>query len=429
MKNQLLSWQTLVSNTTNQFAAVSPTFPLWIGGSLGMITLCLWKVMDFYRNAENSPLPEVVLGAGFLSALLLGLTAASVQKAVLKEKQLETVSSEFKQVQQLLQRQNLELEIRVQKRTAELVYTNMKLRVQIAERKEAEKALRQSQQQIQAILDKSSAMIYLQDTQGRYLQINEEYERLTNFTKEVVIGKTDYDLFPHEVAEAFWTHNQKVLDTGTPIQFEEVVPLPDGVHTYISVKFPLYNSDGVVYSVCSISTDISERKSAEEKVLKALERELELSELKSRIITTISHEYRTPLTVILSSADLLQQFWQKLSDEKKLKQLAHIKNSARHMTNLVDDVMFINQAEINLFTFHPALVNLRKLCQELIEQSSCGVPSNLTIDFGIYGNCDSVYLDDSLLRQIIINLFLNAIKYSSKGGTVKFNIDCHDGIV
>jgi PAS domain S-box-containing protein len=377
---------------------------------------------------ERSPLPEVVLGVGFLSALLLALTIASAQKAFLKAKQLKVINHELKQAQQLLQRQNLELEIRVQKRTAELIYTNMKLRVEIAERKQVEKALRQSQQQIQAILDKSSAVIYLKDTQGRYLQVNEEYERLTNLAKEHTIGNTDYDLFPRHITETFWVHDQKVLDTGTPLQFEEVIPLSDGNHTYISVKFPLYNSDGVLYGVCSISTDISDRKRAEEEVLKVLARERELSELKSRIITTISHEYRTPLTIILSSAELLQQFWQKLPEEKKLKQLAHIQNSARHMTNLIDDVMFINQAEIDQLTFHPSEVNLRQFCQELVEHNSCGVPSNITIDFSIYGNCEKAYLDDNLIRQIIINLFSNAIKYSPTGGTIKFRIDCHDGI-
>lgn len=134
----------------------------------------------------------------------------------------------------------------------------------ITQRKLAELALRESEQRLHAILDNSPAVIYLKDTQGRYILVNRQYELLCNVTRECIKGKTDCDIFPKEAAEIFVSNHKIVLASGTPLEFEEVVPSPCGKRTYISQKFPLYNSAGIPYAVCGISTDITHRKQAEE---------------------------------------------------------------------------------------------------------------------------------------------------------------------
>jgi len=132
------------------------------------------------------------------------------------------------------------------------------------ERKRAEEALRESEQQLQAILDESTAVIYVKDTQGQYITINRQFETLFHLSRELVKGKTDYDIFPKETADILRANDQKVLEAGTALEWEEVVPHNGEVHVYLSNKFLLKNSAGVAYALCGISTDITKRKQAEQ---------------------------------------------------------------------------------------------------------------------------------------------------------------------
>ncbi|MDN3512835.1 MAG: PAS domain-containing protein [Candidatus Brocadia sp.] len=135
-----------------------------------------------------------------------------------------------------------------------------KLSREITGHRRAEESLRKSTEQAQTILDNTTAVIYLKDTECRYMLINHQYEELFHVTREQVVGKTDYDIFPKEFAEAFRMNDLKVLETRTSLVIEELAPQDDGVHTYISLKFPMYDSVEGLYGVCGISTDITERK-------------------------------------------------------------------------------------------------------------------------------------------------------------------------
>jgi len=135
--------------------------------------------------------------------------------------------------------------------------------IEISDRKQAEKALRQSEERLQAILDNSPAVVYLKDLQGRFLLVNRQFENLFRISKADIVGKSNYDIFPHDLADKFQVNDQKVLDARGAIQSEEQAPHEDGLHTYLSLKFPLLDVDGVPYATCGFSTDITERKQAE----------------------------------------------------------------------------------------------------------------------------------------------------------------------
>jgi formate hydrogenlyase transcriptional activator len=137
----------------------------------------------------------------------------------------------------------------------------------ITERRNAEKAVEQSRRRLQGIMDNSPAVIYLKDLDGRFMTVNQKFEALFGIPRESVIGKTDFDLFPKEVAERFRTNDRDVIQAGKALEFEEVVPQPDGPHTYISVKFPICDAAGSPCNLAGISTDITERKRAQEALL------------------------------------------------------------------------------------------------------------------------------------------------------------------
>jgi PAS domain S-box-containing protein len=142
----------------------------------------------------------------------------------------------------------------------------------VTERRRIEDALRNSEAQMRAILDHSTAAIFVKDLEGRYLRINRLYEAMYGVTEAEVKGKTDHDIHAKEVADTFSANDQEVIAANRPLQFEEQVDTVDGQRQFISLKFPLYDDSGRPYGVCGIATDITERKRAEGALKKSEER-------------------------------------------------------------------------------------------------------------------------------------------------------------
>src|ERR1700720_4117756 len=123
-----------------------------------------------------------------------------------------------------------------------------------------------SDRELQSILDNSTAVIQVKDLSGRYVRINQRFEEIFGLDRAQILGKTDHDLFPKEIAARFRGNDVEVAETGRPLQFEEIAPHQDGPHDYISVKFPLFDEAGAIYATAGIFTDITDRKRAERKL-------------------------------------------------------------------------------------------------------------------------------------------------------------------
>jgi PAS domain S-box-containing protein len=146
----------------------------------------------------------------------------------------------------------------------EVAETQTRLRQDIAERTRVQQQLENSEARLQQILNNATAVIYVKDTEGRLLFVNKQWERLFRCRQVDVVGKLEREMLPQEIAQAFRRNDLLVLERNAPMEFEETAPLADGLHTYISIKFPLHDANGMAYAVCGISTDITERKRADE---------------------------------------------------------------------------------------------------------------------------------------------------------------------
>jgi PAS domain S-box-containing protein len=187
---------------------------------------------------------------------------------------------------------NAELEQCLRAHATALEEAEQELHREARERRKAAESLGRSRRMLQEILDRSTAVIYVKDTAGRYLLINSHYERLFGVSNDQIVGKTDYDVFPAEIVGPLRANDERVMATGESLHFEEVVPQDGGYHTYVSVKFPLRDERGAIYAVCGISTDITERRAMEEELRRSRATLSAVIESSTDAIFSVDREYR-----------------------------------------------------------------------------------------------------------------------------------------
>ncbi len=139
-------------------------------------------------------------------------------------------------------------------------------------KRQAIEVIRQNELRLQAILDHSATNISLKSLLGKYTLVNKQFQKDFNIESEHVIGKTDYDLFTRELAKELNQYDHQIIKTGQPKSFEEKYPQKDGLHTYLTVKFPLFNQDQKIYALGAVSLDITKRKHLEEELRKSHQR-------------------------------------------------------------------------------------------------------------------------------------------------------------
>lgn len=181
---------------------------------------------------------------------------------------------------------------------------------------ESENALRVSEERFRALAHYTPNKLHIKDTEGRYILINRKSEELFGVTNEEAIGKKTVDIFPSEISKDFEEHDRAVIETGEPVEAEEEFHLDDGVHTYLTVKFPIPDANGKIVAVGASGTDITERKKVEEEKT-ALERELlQASKLEAvgQLASGIAHEINTPVQYINDNLNFLQESFNDLSE-------------------------------------------------------------------------------------------------------------------
>lgn len=174
-----------------------------------------------------------------------------------------------------------------------------------------------------------------------------------------------------------------------------------------------------------LSLDISERKRAEIEIQTALRKQQELNTLRTQFVSMISHEFRTPLTTILLSADMLSKYFDKLLPEERQKQINRIKETIQRMTSLLENVLTIGRIDSGKFSFSPKLCNLEELASNLVRNVEFNAGFSHKINLKVNGDCKEAYLDDNLISLAINNLLSNAIKYSPNSKNIDFTINCN----
>jgi PAS domain S-box-containing protein len=294
--------------------------------------------------------------------------------------------------------------------------------VDVTEQRRAEQVLRDAEARTRALYETISAAAMVHDESG-FIQVNSAAVKLFGAERvEDIVG-----LHPGQVSppvqpdgESSFVkaqrHMARAMAEGRH-RFEWVCRKLDGTEFPVEVTLTTLELGGrrVMQAVV---LDLTERKRAETELQNALEKERELSQLKSDFVSLVSHEFRTPLEIIMSSADNLQRYHDRLAAEKREQLLSTIHKSVRRMAGMMEEVLVLGRLETERMTFKPAAFDLRAFCQRVCDEIESAKTKRCPIRLQMNGSPEQAIGDESVLRHILSNLLSNAVKYSPAGQSV-----------
>lgn len=308
------------------------------------------------------------------------------------------------------------------------VITQMELRVNLAklersvtQHQQTESALLSSAATNRALLDAIPDLMFRINQDATFVNYKAPQNGNLFLQPREFLGKKVDEVMPPDVAQLMLRCIDQALQTGE-VQVLEYQLLLQGNTTYWEARLAVIDNNEVM----AIMRDITKRKQAEAELFLALEKEKELNELKSRFVSMTSHEFRTPLTTILGSAELLEHYSQKWPEEKKQRHIQRIQHTVQHMTQLLNDVLVLGKAEAGKLEFNPQSLDLEQFCLNLTEELKLDASHQHNLTFVNHAQAIQANMDEKLLRHILNNLLSNAIKYSSSGSNVKFELSCQD---
>jgi PAS domain S-box-containing protein len=280
------------------------------------------------------------------------------------------------------------------------------------------------------ILSSTPEFFFVYDQTGKYVYVNRAGAQALGLTQSDFISKTWQQLeLPPEIMERLDAQRATVFTTGQPITDEASFSTVDGMRDYEYTISPISDIDSNPEAVVVTVRDITEQKRASVAVSEAMAKEEEFSALKSHFsyfASVITHELRNPINNIFACTKLIESHTQPETDENTLNYVQMIQVNVRRMNQLLNDLLLIKKVEAKELKLNPALLDLTEFCRELTEELQQGAGSRHKITFTTQEHCSPVCIDKKLLRHILTNLLLNAIKYSPEGGEVKLDVVCQE---
>lgn len=288
--------------------------------------------------------------------------------------------------------------------------------------------LQKNEALFRAVVNNSSNKIHIKDTEGRYTLINKMAEKLFGVTDDEGRGKTSFDLFPREIAEVFVTHDSAVIEIGESIEKEEEFVLEDGVHTFLTTKFPIYDHEAIS-GVGSIGTDITDRKLAEDALLLAKEEAEIANRAKSEFLATMSHELRTPLNAIIGFSEMLKsEIFGAHVDTRYLDYTTAINHSGSHLLEIINDILDISKIEAGEEKIEDAEVEVTKIVNSCIAMLKARArEANINMRASMPEHLPLLRADERHVKQIVINLLSNAVKFTPAGGQIVVSARLNEG--
>lgn len=350
----------------------------------------------------------------------------------------------------------------------------------LTEQKATEKALKHEKERAQQYLDVANTIIVVIDREEKVQLLNKKGYELLGYPEGSLLGENWFDLVINsKVREKVRSAFHQSINKNKPIidYFENEILTHEGTSRLMAWRNALLKDDsGEVIATISSGVDITEQKAAEnslrelntelekrvydrteelaeavnqlldinkqleveiverkaaeqallksqDELQKAYEKEKELNELKSRFVSMASHEFRTPLSTILSSSDLVEAYQKEEQQHKRLKHINRIKSSVSNMIGILNDFLSLSRLEEGRIEEKPVTFNLEAFCLDVEEQMQGLLKPDQNIKCEITLTHPTINLDKKLLQNIMFNLMSNAIKYSENGKTITLRVN------
>ncbi|MGJ8697323.1 MAG: PAS domain-containing protein [Verrucomicrobiaceae bacterium] len=313
----------------------------------------------------------------------------------------------------------------------------------ITEELRARRKLKQTERQMQEIMDNSPAPIYVKSLSGRYLMINQRFQDLFGLTQEEVIGKDDYEVLgDEESARRVRLLDNEVAEKGEPLQIDAQLLVRNEIHTYMMSKFPMRNARGDIYAIGGISFDITERKVAEESIKKINGELLEANENLTRaheqltmaakmesvgrLAAGVAHEVKNPLAMIGMGLELLSRRLPE-GDQKAADTVARMKRGIDRAKKIVKGL--VDYSSDRAFDIRPmSTVKIVKESLELVEYQLNKAKVEVCLEVG--EDLPDILVDQTRVEQVLVNLFINSMHAMDGPGTltIRGNVVSREGV-
>ncbi len=285
----------------------------------------------------------------------------------------------------------------------------------ITGRKRAEAELQQSEKKYRTLLENLPQKIFYKNTESVYVSCNYNYARDLKITPEEIVGKTDYEFYPKELAEKYRADDRRIIKSGGTEEIEEKY-LSDGQEfTVQTAKTPVKDEEGKTTGILGIFWDITERKRAAEELRQAKEAAEAASRAKSAFLANMSHEIRTPMTAMLGAAELLAAG--RTDQPRDPDRVDIILRNGRHLLALINDLLDLSRAEVDKLEVRRSPCSLLDVMAD-VEAVTRLLHWRPAVDYRIIYETPAptrIVTDATRLKQAVINLISNALKFTEIG--------------
>ena len=340
--------------------------------------------------------------------------------------QLQAELAERTRFEAYLQQLNDELEQKVEARTASLQRVNAQLQAEIDQRQQVQIELQTSETKFRSLVEQTNDWVWEIDDTSVFVYVSPRATEIIGYGPEDILGHRFSDfMIPDEAVRFSTVLNLLVNQHKSFTQIEATCMHETGREVVLEISgAPVFTLAGELQGYRGITRDITERKQVEIDIRKALTKERELNELKTRFISMASHEFRTPLTTILASTETLERYRHKLPETKQQAVINRIKSSVHQVIGMLNDILTIGKAEAGKLDCDPKPLNLRQFCTDVIEELQLAQKPPITpIQFICTGEQVDYLADEKLLRHIFTNLISNALKYSPGHQPIAFSLN------
>ena len=291
---------------------------------------------------------------------------------------------------------------------------------------EARAAQLEAEEHLRAFIDHSPTRISFKDTKGRFLLVNRSFAEWFGVDPGTLPGRSLQHVFPPDLAARYDAMDREVGTSGKPREFY-ITHHRDG-ETRISslIKFPVHTPDGQLAGLGTIASDVTEKIEAEDALRSAKEAADMANRAKSQFLAAMSHELRTPLNAIIGFSEMLAQSDGAKAKPGQVREYGEaIHHSGRHLLGIINDILDISRVEAGKLVLNEEAVVLRNVVEDAVQLVAArAAEGGVGLRIDLPEDCPKLWVDEQRLRQIVLNLVSNAVKFTTPGGVVQVTAAC-----